>query len=76
MLGFKKSFLWRALRRSDGWAQRMLETVQAFKKRHPGASAERGREGILAAARQRLPNDVKLSTLRSLQQKLGVAEER
>ena len=60
--------------RAGGWAQEMHEMVGAFKRRHPAANPERGREGILAAARQRLPSDVKLLGLRMLQQTLGVAE--
>ena len=72
---FKRTHWWCTLCRSAGWAQQLQETVRAFKKRHPGASAERGREGILAAARQRLPNDIIPSSIRTLQRKFGIDED-
>ena len=60
--------------RAGGWAQQMRDMVGAFRRRHPAAKPEKGREGLLSAARERLPSDVKLLGLRMLQQSLGVAE--
>ena len=60
--------------RCGAWLHQLRESVEAFMKRHPSARPERGREGILAAARGRLPADVKLLGLRMLQKQLGVSE--
>ncbi len=43
-----------------------------YKARHPSASPQRGREGILAAARKRIGADVKRMALEMLQREMGV----
>ncbi len=43
-----------------------------YKSRHPNASPQRGRDGILAAARKRIMADVKRKALEMLQREMGV----
>ncbi len=60
------------MRRAGGWKQELQSLVAQYKARHPSASPQRGREGILAAARKRIGADVKRMALEMLQREMGV----
>ena len=55
------------LRRGSEFRSRVKSLVEAYRKRHPGAKPERGREGIMGAARPWVPSHVKRECLESLQ---------
>ena len=59
-------------RRHGEWREDLRELVAAYKSRHPSASPQRGRDGILAAARKRVTADVKRMGLEMLQREMGV----
>jgi len=58
--------------RHGEWREELRELVAQYKSRHPSASPQRGRDGILAAARKRISADVKRKALVMLQRELGV----